>query len=114
MNKSAAVRKALKTLSKPTEISAALKKKGIDVSRQFVSAVKSQHKKRQIDPPLKPGRPQGATKEVIDGRRKAELLAATNLVSQAVDFVAQCGGEAEAKSLVEEAARMLRKIQRAR
>ncbi|MCD0459603.1 hypothetical protein [Roseiconus lacunae] len=56
--------------AKPREIVDAMKAKGIEVSAQFVSTVKSTSKKTG-SAPRKPGRPAGTTKAATATRRPA-------------------------------------------
>ena len=101
VNKSKAIRDyyAANPNAKPMEVSAALKKKGVDVTPAFVSTIRSTSKKKKTVG--KPGRPAG-TKNARPGRpsgRGGEVSFASLLKVKSI--VDEMGGVDEARAALD-------------
>ncbi len=83
-NKSKAIRDYLATHKNagPTEVAAALKQDGIDVTPAFVSNIKSKSKLRRSKRKVKRGRPVGSGKSSGDSFSMSALLEAKKLAEQ--------------------------------
>ena len=106
-SKTSAIRAELKKTSSPKEVAKRLNARGIKVSAQYVSTIKSSDKKRASSGIMraKPGRP---PKSAYTNGRGGELQQAGDLMIQAIDLVVKAGPN-QARELVNMAERILQR-----